>query len=84
MEKAGQRIGGILCKYDHWAGNICGRQNCLLCYTKEQTGDNLYQRCTKMNLVYETWCQTCKNEAEEKAIEKGTDVKKIKQQNQHY
>ena len=78
VEKVGTSIGGILCKSDHWAGRLCGREACLLCYTKQVTGENLRQSCTKRNIVYETWCQTCKVESEKEAEAKGRDPKKIK------
>jgi hypothetical protein len=78
VEKAGQSIGGLLCKSNHWAGKLCGRGGCLLCYTKEKTGENLGQSCTRRNLVYETWCQTCLERDEEKIIAKGGDPKKTK------
>ena len=51
VEKSGKSLGGILCKSDHWAGRMCGRKSCLLCYTKGVTGENLEQSCTKKNLV---------------------------------
>ena len=36
VEKAGTNLGGLLCRSDHWAGKLCGRKNCLLCYTKQK------------------------------------------------
>ena len=78
VERAGSNIGSILCKSDHWAGRLCGRQACLLCYTKEKSGENLKLSCSKRNVVYETWCQTCKEESEKEAEAQGKDKKKIK------
>ena len=34
VERAGSSIGNLLCRSDHWAGRLCGRKECLLCYTK--------------------------------------------------
>ena len=78
VEKAGTSIGNLLCKSDHWVGRLCGRKECLLCYTKEKTGQNLSQSCTKRNVVYVTWCQVCMEEAEKRAEEKGKDNKRVK------
>ena len=78
VEKAGTNLGDVLCRSDHWAGRLCDRQACLLCTTKQATGENLRQSCTKRNIVYEIWCQTCKQADEEEAEEKGRNKKKIK------
>ena len=78
MEKAGTSIGNILCKSDHWAGRPCGRKMCILCFTKEKTGKNLSQSCTKRNIVYETWCQVCLEKAELMAERRGKDKKNVK------
>ena len=47
------------------AGQDCGRLGCLLCETKSKSGKNLTQSCSKRNLTYQTWCQTCKDRDEE-------------------
>ena len=78
VEKAGTSIGDLLCRSDHWAGRLCGREACLLCNTKQATGENLRQSCTKRNVVYEIWCHTCKQADERRAEEQGRDAKKIK------
>ena len=50
----------MLVKSNPWAGMLCGQTTCLLCETKEKTGQNLNQNCSKRNLTYQTWCNTCK------------------------
>ena len=48
----------------------------MLC--KEMTGKITTQSCTKRNIVYETWCQRCKDDDEKKAEEEGRDKSKVK------
>ena len=59
VEQAGKNLGSMLVKSNPWAGMPCGQATCLLCATKTKTGQNLTQDCTKRNLTYQTWCQTC-------------------------
>ena len=81
MEQAGQNLGSLLVKSTPWAGTPCEEDNCLLCKTKLKTGKNLAQDCTKRNLTYQTWCQTCldqdgagKSEEEIKTLSKFTYI----------
>ena len=60
VEKPGQNLGSMLVKSNPWAGMLCGQTTCLLCETKENTGQNLNQNLFKRNLTYQTWCNTCK------------------------
>ena len=64
VEKPGQNLGSQLVRSNPWAGQDCGRFGCLLCETKSRSGKNLTQSCSKRNLTYQTWCQTCKNRDE--------------------
>ena len=77
VERAGVKLERVLHKSNPWAGQSCERENCLLCATKLETEKDLGQSCSKRNLVYETWCQTCKLQDEERAIQVGKDPKKI-------
>ena len=61
-------LENLLQQKDPWAGLDCERQGCMLCTTKAQTAKNLRQKCTKRNLVYETWCETCRQRDIEKAM----------------
>ena len=65
VEKAGQNIGSLLVRSNPWSGIDCGRRGCLLCETKAKTGKNLSQSCSKRNLTYQTWCNSCKERDEE-------------------
>ena len=69
----------ILVKKNPWEGEICGRKNCLICETKEKDEKVMKKNCSKRNLVYKTWCQTClirdikrKEKGKENHGEKGT------------
>ena len=68
VERGGSKLEDLLHKSDPCQGQDCERQGCLLCSTKLRTGRNMKQECSKRNLVYETYCITCKER----------DIKKIK------
>ena len=59
VERAGLKLKDALTKADPWQGMNCDRDDCLLCLTKNRTGKNTTQDCTRRSLVYETWCITC-------------------------
>ena len=42
------------------------RENCFICNTKEKDTKITRRSCTKRNVVYKTWCNTCKVRDEEK------------------
>ena len=65
VERSGQNLGSQLVRSNPWSGMDCGRLGCLLCLTKSKTGKNINQSCSKRNLTYQTWCQTCKEKDEE-------------------
>jgi hypothetical protein len=75
VEKPGQNLGSQLVRSNPWSGMDCGRLGCLLCETKTKTGKNLNQSCSKRNLTYQTWCNTCKERDEEGKGEE--DKKKV-------
>ena len=56
VEKSGQNLGSKLVRSNPWSGSGMdfGRLGCLLCKTKTETGKNLNQSCSKMNLKYQT------------------------------
>ena len=45
--EVGCRLEDLLHKSDPWEGKLCGRQRCLLCKTKKETGKFGSQLCTK-------------------------------------
>ena len=57
-------------------GQECGRQDCMLCSTKNYTGKNKTQECSKRSLVYQTYCITCKERDIEKIKIRGLNDKK--------
>ena len=68
VERAGFKLEDLLHKSDPWQGQDCGRELCLLCETKQKTGKQKSQDCTKRSCVYEIWCMKCMAD-EEKRIE---------------
>ena len=48
-----------------------------MCETSQETKGVKSQDCSKRNILYETWCQDCKQADEDEAIIKGDDPKKI-------
>ena len=79
VERAGTKLQDTLTKADPWQGMSCNRERCLLCSTKEKTGKNTTQDCTRRSLVYETWCITCyEKDLETVKQEAGEDKEKLK------
>jgi hypothetical protein len=78
VERSGTKLENVLAKADPWQGQDCGR-DCLLCLTKQRTGKQTTQDCTRRSIVYESWCMTCLERdtklAEEQA---GGDMTKLK------
>jgi hypothetical protein len=78
VERSGTKLENVLAKADPWQGQDCGR-DCLLCLTKQRTGKQTTQDCTRRSIVYESWCMTCLERdtklAEEQA---GGDMNKLK------
>ena len=68
VEKSGVQLKRILVKTNPWAGTDCLREDCLLCQTREETGEGKGKACHKRNVLYETWCETCKKNDEEEAV----------------
>ena len=59
VEEAGDKLIDMLRSTNPWKGEHCGREDCWLCWTKEMTGKDKTQDCTRRSVVYETWCETC-------------------------
>ena len=53
VEKAVNGVKDILVVADPWEGGVCGRSNCLLCKAGVDK-----PRCTKRNILYESFCST--------------------------
>ena len=79
VERAGVKLQDLLTTSNPWKGADCGRQNCILCLTKQITNKNLTQECTRRSLVYETKCLTCEQEETRKIEETLQDKTEIKE-----
>ena len=64
VEKAGIQLKQLIVKSNPWAGRDCMREECLICQTREETGEGRGKACWKRNLIYETWCRTCQTRDE--------------------
>ena len=73
IERSGTKLIDLIHKSDPWEGQDCGRENCILCETKQRTGRFQGQDCHKRCVVYETWCLTCE-ERERKLIEENENL----------
>ena len=67
VERAGDSLEGLLHRSNPWSGADCAREKCLLCETKQVHPKYENQNCSKRNVVYETWCESCRLEEEEKS-----------------
>ena len=77
VERAGAKLEDLLHTNNPWRGKDCGRELCMLCYTKEKTGKLKKQYCKKRSLVYKIWCLECQEIYGERE-EKEEILKKIK------
>ena len=77
VEKAGIQLKRVLVQSNPWAGSDCLREECLICQTREETGEGKGKTCWKRNVIYETWCETCKERDGEQAERDGTDAESI-------
>ena len=75
VEKVGTKIIDMVHKTNPWRGEDCLRGGCLHCKTKTKTGKLTSQCCKKRNVVYETWCISCEEEAIKEIEEQGDDEK---------
>ena len=75
VERAGDSLEGLLHKSNPWSGADCAREKCLLCETKKEHPKYENQNCSKRNVVYETWCETCRLEEEERNGKEGKEKK---------
>ena len=73
VEEVGEKIKDILHSSNPWRGEDCKREGCWLCRTKLMMDKRKQQDCMKRNLVYETWCETCRSR-EEKQIEEDEEA----------
>ena len=67
IERGGTKLEDLLVQNNPWAGEICLRKDCFLCNSKEKDSKLARKSCSKRNLVYRTWCHTCR-EKDEKEI----------------
>ena len=66
VERTGRAIADILTTSNPSRGKDCERELCMPCDTKERTGKDKSQDCTKRSVVYETWCLNCEKEEVDK------------------
>ena len=78
VEKAGIQLKRILVKANPWAGSDCLREDCLICQTRDETEEGKGKTCWKRNVIYETWCETCKDRDGKEAIEAGKDPTEVR------
>ena len=76
VERAGDSLENLLHRSNPWAGADCGREMCLLCESKQTHKSIENQNCHKRNVVYEMWCETCRQADEKEKPE--NDKKEIK------
>ena len=55
VESSGTQLSRILCKRNPWAGQDCGRPDCLVCGEGEAGGGD----CRRRNITYVTTCINC-------------------------
>ena len=84
VERTGRTLESMLTTSNPWRGRDCEREACLACDTKERTGKDKTQDCSRRNLVYETWCLRCEDieieridKMEDKDDKEKDDLKKI-------
>ena len=83
VERTGTKLQDLLTTSDPWKGSDCHRENCLLCFTKPKTEKLVKQDCHQRNVVYETSCLSCQQEAE-RAIENNENWgEQEKEKNKH-
>ena len=61
VERTGRTLESMLTTSNPWRGKDCERDACLPCDTKERTGKDRTQDCSRRNQVYETWCLRCED-----------------------
>ena len=64
VERAGNKIVDVLHKSNAWSMMDCERDDCLICSTETSRKGT----CRRRNVLYETFCITCKNEKEKKEL----------------
>ena len=72
VERSGVKIQDLITRTNPWKGQDCQRDNCLICFTKQETEKNKNQCCFKRNLIYETRCLTCETRDKNKIIEESS------------
>ena len=73
VERAGNKIVDVLHKSDAWSMMDCEREDCLICKTETSNKGT----CRRRNVLYETFCITCKNEREEVILEEENQSKNL-------
>lgn len=66
VERAGDSLEVLLHRSNPWSAADWAREMCLLCESKQTHSRKENQNCKKRNVVYETWCETCREEEEGK------------------
>ena len=84
MERGGSKLEDLLTQSNPWQGQDCGRSACLLCKTKQRTGKQTTQSCSKRSLCYQIWCVECRDLEEKKidAMENIEDKERMRLKNE--
>ena len=78
VERTGNKVVDILHKSNAWSLMDCERKDCLICNTEKSKKGS----CKSRNILYETFCLTCKMEGEEKNIDDVTENEVIATENE--
>ena len=77
VERAGDKLMDLLCKSNPWDGEDCERPNCFTCETALKYGEKEkidLKNCRQRSIIYQTWCQTCKEKDSDKNVIEGADI----------
>ena len=70
VERTGNKLVDVLHKSNAWSLMDCERSDCLICSTDSSKKGS----CRTRNVLYETFCITCKREEEERERQRGGEV----------
>ena len=79
VEETGEKLVDLLHRSDAWSNTDCNREDCLICCSageEEKKG-----KCKRRNVVYETYCITCREKEEkerkDKELKENTEEKEL-------
>ena len=68
VEETGEKLVDLLHRSDAWSDTDCNREDCLICCSTGEEGKK--GKCKRRNVVYETYCITCREKEEKERQEK--------------